>query len=311
VSTAEPAVTVVVPAHNTGATIEATLRSVLRQSLRQFEVIVVDDGSTDDTADRVRGFQADPRIRLIQQRNAGPSAARNAGIAAASASTISVLDSDDLWLPTYLEKMTAAVASRPDAGFAYTDAWLFDDGRRLLSSRSAMGASRSPAAPPTAPHEFLLALLDRNFVYTSATIRRDVLIDVGGYDERLRYGEDFELWARIVQSGRAPVCVPGRLAVHRRHPSSLTSDVRRFYAGVCQTYGIILAEHPLDDDAGAIVRRRLDYWAHHLAQLDAPRPRARARRAVRRLPLRLLERRRWLQSIPEPVATTLADCGVM
>lgn len=308
---AEPAVSVVVPAHNAGATIEATVRSVLRQSLAELEVIVVDDGSTDDTVDRVQSLQRDPRILLVQQPNAGPSAARNAGIAAASASTIGVLDSDDLWLPTYLATMTAALASRPDAAFAYTDAWLFDDARKLLSTRSVMGTPKPPVAALADSKGFLLELLDRNFVFTSATIRRDVLRELGGYDERLRYGEDFELWVRLVGSGRTPVCAPGRLAVHRRHVSSLTADARRFYAGIGDTYRVILDEHPLDEDARAIVRKRLGYWEHHLAQLDAPGPGARARRAVRRVRERLLDRKRWLRTMPEQVAATLVDCGVI
>jgi glycosyltransferase involved in cell wall biosynthesis len=308
---AEPAVSVVIPAHDAGATIEATVRSVLRQSRPDLEVIVVDDGSTDDTAARVRALEADERVRLVQQANAGASAARNAGIAAAAAATISVVDSDDLWLPTYLETMTTALASRPDAGFAYTDAWLFDEERRLLSARSAMEGQRPPVPAPADPAAFLLELLDRNFVFTSATIPREVLLEVGGYDERLRYGEDFELWARIVETGRMPVHVPGRLAVHRRHATSLTADVRRFYAGIAETYRVILSEHPLGDDAQEVVRRRIAYWEHHLAQLDGRRPPARARRAARRVRRRLLERRSWLQTIPEPVAETLADCGVV
>ena len=307
----EPAVSVVIPAHDASATIEATIRSVLRQSLADLEVIVVDDGSTDDTADRVRALQTDPRVRLVQQPNAGPSAARNAGIAAASATTISVVDSDDLWLPGYLETMAAALAAQPDAGFVYTDAWIFDDARRLLGARSAMEGQRPPVPAPADPRRFLLELLDRNFVYTSATIPRQVLHEVGGYDERLRYGEDFELWARIVETGRTPVRAAGRLAVHRRHASSLTADVHRFYAGIAGTYRIILAEHPLDEEAISIVRRRLDQWEHHLAQLDAPGPGERALRAARRVRDHVFHRRRWLETMPDSVAATLADCGVI
>ena len=307
---ADPTVSVVVPAHDAAATIEATVRSVLRQSLQDFEVIVVDDGSSDDTAERVEAL-ADPRVRLVRQQNGGPSAARNAGIDAAAADTISFVDSDDLWLPTYLETMTVALASRPDAAFAYTDAWLFDDARRSVSSLSVMGAQHPPTPPPADPRAFLLELLERNFVYTSTTVRRDVLREVGGYDERLRYGEDFELWARVVESGRTPVCAPGRLAVHRRHASSLTADVQRFYAGICDTYRVVLAEHPLDEEARAIVRRRLAYWEHHLGRLDEKRSLAPARRAAGRARRRLLDRRRWLRTMPEPVAATLADCGVV
>jgi len=105
------------PAYNAGRTIEAAVKSVLRQTMTNFELIVIDDGSRDDTVDRLSAFRDDPRVKVLHQANAGPSAARNAAIEVASAPVVSVIDSDDLWVPTYLEAMEkAAQNGRGEAG---------------------------------------------------------------------------------------------------------------------------------------------------------------------------------------------------
>ena len=130
-----PRFTIVIPAFNAARTIGSSIRSVLQQTEQDFEVVVVDDGSTDDTVECARSFATDPRVRVISQRNKGPSAARNAAVAAARALYVSMLDADDLWLPEYLEVMGGALDGNPDAPFAYTDAWVLDDGDGEDSSR--------------------------------------------------------------------------------------------------------------------------------------------------------------------------------
>lgn len=305
----EPRVSVVMPAYNAGRTIEAAVKSVLRQTMTNFELIVIDDGSRDDTVDRLSAFRDDPRVKVLHQANAGPSAARNAAIEVASAPVVSVIDSDDLWVPTYLEAMEKALASQPEAGFAYTDAWLFEDELRLVSKHQVM-ESYAPATYPPDAHRFLLELLARNFVYTSVTVSRCVLREVGGYDERLHYGEDFELWLRIVETGRIPIRAPGTLAIHRKTGTSLTADVRRFYCGICTVYELVLREHPLEADGRAVAERRLRYWRHQLSQLDSPGAVTRSRQLLRRARRRMEGRRRWLPTPPSAVGETLAECGV-
>src|SRR6201994_3251093 len=119
---------VVIPAFNAATTIRAAVRSTLSQTMPVLEVIVVDDGSTDATAEVVAAME-DPRVRLVSRANGGPSAARNAGIAAARGEWVAFLDSDDLWLPRYVETATAALSGAPNPGFAYTDAYVFHAGR--------------------------------------------------------------------------------------------------------------------------------------------------------------------------------------
>ena len=298
------------PAYNAATTIAAAVTSVLRQTVKDFELIVVDDGSSDDTFERLSPLQADARLTVIQQPNRGPAAARNAGIDASGAPIVSVIDSDDLWLPTYLEVMGTALARDPAAGFAYTDAWIFDETHHLVARRTAMSGQRPPNPPPSDSRAFLLELLDRNFVYTSASVPRKVLSDVGFYDERFRYGEDFELWLRIIESERHAVRVSGDLAIHRIRSSSLTSDVRSFYEGICDVYATIADEHALDPVARAVVLKRLAVWRREVVRLDERSRSARLIAAARLVRDAILSHRRWLKHPPHAVAETLDRCGI-
>src|SRR5437588_1923361 len=117
---------VVMAAYNASATIEAAIQSVLNQTRPDFELIVVDDGSTDDTAERVDQFRVDPRVRLVRQENSGLPAARNVAVSAGQARYVTILDSDDLLIPTYLERIGRALDEAPGAGFAFADAWRLD-----------------------------------------------------------------------------------------------------------------------------------------------------------------------------------------
>jgi glycosyltransferase involved in cell wall biosynthesis len=308
--TAEPRFSVVMPAYNAEATIVAAVRSVLHQSVAELELIVVDDGSTDETVPRLRTAFDDERLSLIEQQNAGPAAARNAGIALARASVVSVIDSDDLWLPNYLEVMGAALDAEPEAGFAYTDAWLYDENRRRVARRSAMSGQRPPDRPPHDPRELLLELLQRNFIYTSASIRRTVLTEVGGYDERFRYGEDFELWLRILEAGHRAVRVRGNLAVHRRTTTSLTADLRRYYQGISDVYAAVAREHDLVPTERAVATHEQHWWEDQRARLDDAGFRRSLERRARNVVARLRDRRRWLEHPPAGVAETLKACGV-
>jgi glycosyltransferase involved in cell wall biosynthesis len=297
------------PAHNASATVESAIRSVLLQTVEDFELIVSDDGSTDDSLARARRFD-DPRVRLLtRDRAEGPSAARNAAIAVANGEFVSMIDSDDLWLPRYLEVMGQALEDDPDAGLAYTDAWVLDDETGRIRQKTAMAYQRPPEVPPADPRQFARLLIDRNnFVFSHATVRRSVLEQVGDYDERLGYGEDFELWLRILEAGYRAVRKAGPLAIYRRHIRSRTADLERAYEGLCRTYTVILSEHALDDETRAIAHARYEWCLKQRDTFVHPSPVEYLLRVARPIKRRLLDRTLWLQEPPTEVAATLVAC---
>ena len=300
--------TVVIPAFNAGRTIGSSIRSVLQQTEQDFEIVVVDDGSTDDTSERARSFATDPRIRVIDQPNGGPSAARNAGLASARGFYLSMLDADDLWLPEYLEVMGAALDSDRDAAFAYTDAWVLDDETMRIRRASAMSYQRPPKTLPDA-RAFFLLLLDRNFVYTSVTVRRSVIDEVGGYDEDLSTGEDWDLWLRIVGRGMRAVRAPGLLAIHRNHPSSLANDTRKMTRNICEVYRRFAEDPAVDAEVHTLARRQLERWIRNARRLDDPTLVLRVRRRAGAIKRRVLSRWDWPRRRPDAVEKTLRSVG--
>src|SRR5450755_285989 len=258
-----PRFSVVVPAYNAEATVTSAVSSVLAQTQPDLEVIVVDDGSTDATAEVVQRI-GDPRVHLISQANRGLSGARNAGVSAARGTYISLLDSDDLYLPTYLERSEHALQSTADAGFAYTDAYVFDSVSGRVRRRSAMARSNPPTPPPADPNGFLLALLKCNFVYVSTTMPRTVLEVVGGFDESRTSSEDYQLWLRILLGGYRAVWIPGRQALYRKHPGQMSKQLVTMSRNLAAVYDGL----PMDDMPSA-AHRELLTRRRRAARLDA------------------------------------------
>jgi teichuronic acid biosynthesis glycosyltransferase TuaG len=258
-----PTFTVVMPAYNAASTIQQAIRSVLAQTRPDFELIVVDDGSTDETAERIRVFESDARIEIISQRNLGLAAARNIAIERARGRFVSMLDSDDLWLPSFLEVMAEVLDREPEAGFAYTDAWVLEDSTRRIHRPSAMAYQDPPDPPPRDARGFLAELVQRNFVFTSTTVRRSALEEVGGYRESLIASEDYELWLRIVARGYRAIRVPGLLAVYRRKPGTLSTNKANMVSSEREVLRIVVDEYDVPAEIRDLARKRmriLDAW---------------------------------------------------
>lgn len=289
-----PTFSIVMPAYNAGATISSAIESVLAQTRGDFELIVVDDGSTDDTLDRVQPYLYDERMRCISQPNLGPSSARNTAIAAARGTYASLLDSDDLWLPHYLEVMAATLAAEPEAAVAYTDAWALEDETRRIA-RATVLSSWHPTSVPKEPELFLRALLELgNFVYVGATIRRSVVAEVGPFRLGLREAEDYELWLRIAASGYRFVRCPGRLAIYRRRKGQRSAERReRIASAGNRVFQIVAEEYDVSEDIRALARQKLP-----MAKLTPKRPR-RVPRLLNR-PYRTLSRTRHFYLRPPP-----------
>ncbi len=207
-------VSVVIPLYNKGPYIARALNSVLAQTVRDFEVIVVDDGSTDDGAEVVRGF-ADPRIRLIRQENRGVSAARNRGIEAARGELVAFLDADDEWMPGHLEALLRLRDKYPRAG-AYGTAYL------LKEKDSAPQGPRFSADIPPEPWEGLLPNYYRDAIRGTPPISSSIvavpkciLHEMGGFDTGAWYGEDVDLWGRIALKYPIAFCWDGMGIYHK------------------------------------------------------------------------------------------------
>ena len=300
---------VVVAAFNASATIAQTIRSVFQQTADDFELIIVDDGSTDDTVRRVRSLAEDRRVRVITQRNQGASVARNTGIAEASGSFISLLDADDIWLPSYLEEMGRALDAEPNAGFAYTDAWLMNDVNHKVRRTSTMFYEDPPDPPPQAPRDFFLRLLERNFVYNSVTVRRSIIEEVGGYDESLRTCEDYELWLRIAAHGIRGVRPPGLLAIYRSSPASLSGDMSRVIPDLCEVYRRYAHDSASDPEIKALADGRLAFWTEQLQLRQEPTVASRSRLAAFHTKRALMGPWLWLRQPPADVERTLRAVG--
>lgn len=221
----QPLVSVVMPAWNAEATIVEALRSVAAQTYRDLEIIIVDDGSTDATAALAKEFCAsDPRARTVRRSNGGPAAARNLGIAEARGEWIALIDADDLWHPTKIEKqLSVALASDEPPGFVYC--WY----RKVDEDGFVTGSGPRWAAEGRA----FLPLAYLHFVRggSSLLLSKAAFIEAGGYDESFREGcEDVVLELEIAR--RRPIAVvPEYLFGYRAHASNFTRDFDRLLAG--------------------------------------------------------------------------------
>jgi glycosyltransferase involved in cell wall biosynthesis len=223
--TTTPRVSVIVPAYNSAEFIASSLISILEQTYRDYEIIVVDDGSTDET--KQQAVAVSPAVRYIYQANGGPSLARNTGIAAARGSLICFLDADDLWLPGKLAAQVECMDRNPAAGLIFSDEEEFDE--RGVQCRSLLATSRfyPDIVESGTVANACQRLLVENFIPTSTVmIRRDCFSMVGLFDPLLKASEDRDLWSRIAAS----FPIVGLRDVHGRKrvvASSVSRDVEK------------------------------------------------------------------------------------
>jgi len=209
----DPAVSIVIPCFNQGAFLHDAIRSVFRQAFPSWEIVVVDDGSTDSRTRAVLAALHYPRTRIIRQRNQGLPAARNAGMRAARGRYLVPLDADDELGPAFLTATTDALERHPRAAFAHT--WT-----RLFGNQNLVWIDR-----PYNPYQVLLS----TSIVGCALIRADAWRQVGGYDTSRRRGnEDWDLWVRFIEHGWSQIEVPHPLFRYRQHgiSMSVTTEAR-------------------------------------------------------------------------------------
>lgn len=207
-------VDVIIPAYNAAGTIEATIRSVLAQTDPPDHIIIVDDGSNDETATLAASL--DPSVTVVRQSNGGQGCARRRGTTVSNADLLLFLDSDDLLQPNAIEVLTATLLSRPECSLAYCRAELF---------RESTNNSRTLDNLDDADGDVWTRLLRRNFIRSPGCVlmRRSALLEVGGWEpSRDSQGcEDWDLWLRLAEHG--PFArVTDDLLRYRVHPSNFS-----------------------------------------------------------------------------------------
>jgi glycosyltransferase involved in cell wall biosynthesis len=207
-------VSVVIPAYNASRFIAATLESVLAQTFPPAEIIVIDDGSTDSTAEIAESFG--PPVRVIRRNNSGQAASRNFAVQQASCEWIAFIDADDLWDPCKLEKQKMALAETPGAELCYT--------ARVCFEQTGHDCIRPTLTIPVPPARQIRKALSRSttFLPSSVVIRRSVFLDAGGFNSHYKIVEDWDLWLRLLSAGVVFTACTEPLLLYRTHEASIS-----------------------------------------------------------------------------------------
>lgn len=291
-----PLISVVIPSYNSARLLPETLESILAQDVRELEMIIVDDGSTDDTANIIRPY-LNSRVRYLHLENSGgPSRPRNVGIRHARGRFIALFDSDDVMLPGKLQNSLHAFERAPSSGFLCTDFSCMDEHGEVFLESWLSKYERFQRLPKQSigDHAYLIRqpiaydyLVRHNFVGTSSVlIRRDIFDDVGYFDETLKNGDDGDMWFRIlsrydvvyldkpyhhyrVREGsvlrRDPLkSVPYRIAVLKKQFTRPMSRMHRFILRRrLAEYYTTMGERCRDEQRRSVAR------SHYLASLKA------------------------------------------
>ncbi|MDP2710654.1 MAG: glycosyltransferase [Solirubrobacteraceae bacterium] len=266
-----PRVTVVVPMHDSGARLDETLESIVAQTFDDWEAVLVDDASTDDTLARAQAFaRREPRMRVVALRcNAGVAGARNAAIAASRGELVALLDHDDRWRENYLarcvELLDGARAAGGRPAIVACDA--------LVETPAGIAAETYAARLGAIDEVGLDEMIERNCICARALFTRAAYDEVGGFSTACPGYDDYDLWLRMLEAGHEVVTTREPLAVYRLHDANLSSDAAGMSEGALATYGRALRRGALTAGQRRVVRARMRHYR-------ALRERAVLRRAV-------------------------------
>jgi cellulose synthase/poly-beta-1,6-N-acetylglucosamine synthase-like glycosyltransferase len=213
-------ISVIIPVYNGEKTIQETIESVLNQTFKDFELIVINDGSQDATLEIVERIQ-DPRLKAFSYTNAGQATSRNRGISHACGEYISFIDADDLWTPDKLEAQLRALQDNPQAAVAYSWTKCIDE----LGNFSRRGSHISVNGDVHAK----LLLIDFIENGSNPLIRAQAIAEVGGFDESMTPSEDRDLWLRLAARYHF-VAVPSPQVLYRQSPNSASANILRMEA---------------------------------------------------------------------------------
>jgi glycosyltransferase involved in cell wall biosynthesis len=246
-----PRVSVIVAAKNAADTLPATLASIAAQSYTDWEVVLVDDGSSDATAAIAREFDG-PISVYANAASQGPSSARNTAVEHASGELLATLDSDDTWKPDFLWRTVDAydrcVAEGRRIGLVSTDAELVSAAGQSEASYLAWVGYRAPVT--------LDSMLVNNVLPSIVLCPRAVFAELGGYDASIRHGEDFDLWLRILEAGYEVHIVEHVLATYTVRGDAASADTARLATGAAHAYDLALHRGHLTPRQRRIAKRQ-------------------------------------------------------
>jgi len=231
-------ISVIIPVYNVAGFVRGAVDSALAQTFRDIQVIVVDDGSTDGSAETLADLD-DPRLQVIRECHGGSAAARNAGLRLASGELVAFLDADDRWAPRNLERQSAFLESHPEVDMTFVHSLVVDEEGRSLGFKCS---SRAGAVS-------LSQLLRSNEIGNGSCllVRREALDQAGWFDPKLAACVDIDVWMRVasLRAGNV-VAIPELLTFYRRRSGQISGDWRRMEAGYLQLLESLRRVAPLE-----------------------------------------------------------------
>lgn len=261
-----PRVSVVVPTYNCAKFLGRTIDSALRQTYRDFEIIVVDDGSTDGTQALIAAYEES--VRYVYQTNQGASAARNAALSRASGELIAYLDADDLWRPDKLSRQVEFLDAHSTCGLVHTEVSVIDEQDTVLHACFNQDTKR-----PIPQGQCVRDLLLRSHIQTLTVVeRRTAFDDAGKFDPRLPVAQDYLHWISVGLQGYGIGYLSEPLGQYRWRAGSLMSSQRRLLGDFVKIYEILLTEYGLERSQGPeimqLVKAQLYTTQRQLAYLE-------------------------------------------
>lgn len=258
-----PTVSVIMPAYNVERYLSEAIDSVLAQTYADFELVIVDDGSTDSSRAIAEHYRAEhpDRIVVVSQENRGLAGARNTALGVASGRVFALLDSDDGWAPTFLERQMRVLEAHEDVAIVSGNA---------INRGGAEDGRPARAVPDPRPAPDLLTILrDDMAVFIMSVFRREVVDRVGGFDEEFRTNEDYDFWIRAAFAGFKFLRNPEPLGFYRRHANSLSASDVRMLAGILRVYRKALLHCPAGSTAADVIAAQIDKFETELLGAQA------------------------------------------
>jgi glycosyltransferase involved in cell wall biosynthesis len=243
-----PSIAVAITAYDIAHLLPRAIRSALEQTDPPDEVIIVDDGSNDDTLSAVRPFL--DRVTFVQQPNRGPAGAKDSAARAGTADWIVFLDGDDVWLPGRIAAIRRVATHRPDLSIITTDA-LEDHGGEVVGSYYERCAFEIDIEDPR------LSILRENFVFSHAAVRRAPWEAAGGFDDGLRGADDRDCWTRMIFDGARVGIILEPSAIYHRRAESVSRDRSAAFRGRAATMSKVLERDDLSPDERELAARSL------------------------------------------------------